>query len=129
MSFKFSAASANRLQTVDVRLQAIANYALEISKVDFGIPVSGGIRTAEEQNELYHVGQSQLDGYNKKSFHQTGMALDVYAFVNGRASWGKEHLAMVAAAMLQSASELGYKLEWGGLWRNFEDYPHFQLME
>lgn len=65
MSFKFSAASANRLQTVDVRLQAIANYALEISKVDFGIPSNGGLRTAEEQNALFHGGKSQLDGYKK----------------------------------------------------------------
>lgn len=127
MSFQFSNASANRLQTVDPRLQAIANYALEITKVDFGIPSNGGLRTAEEQNALYHGGKSQLDGYKKKSFHQTGKALDVYAFVNGRASWEKEHLAMVAAAMLQAASELGHKLTWGGLWRNFEDYPHFQL--
>ena len=127
MSFQFSNASANRLQTVDPRLQAIANYALEITKVDFGIPSNGGLRTAEEQNALYHGGKSQLDGYKKKSFHQTGKALDVYAFVNGRASWEKEHLSMVAAAMLQAASELGYKLTWGGLWRNFEDYPHFQL--
>jgi len=127
MSFQFSNASANRLQTVDPRLQAIANYALEITKVDFGIPSNGGLRTAEEQNALYHGGKSQLDGYKKKSFHQTGKALDVYAFVNGRASWEKEHLAMIAAAMLQAASELGHKLTWGGLWRNFEDYPHFQL--
>ena len=127
MSFQFSNASANRLQTVDPRLQAIANYAIEITKVDFGIPSTGGLRTEEEQNKLYHQGKSRLDGYKKRSNHQHGLALDVYAFVDGKASWEKEHLAMVAAAMLQAASGLGYELSWGGLWKSFEDYPHFQL--
>jgi hypothetical protein len=127
--FKFGQASLNRLQSVDERLQRIANLALSISKVDFGIPSNGGLRTAEEQNRLYHGGKSQLDGYKKKSFHQTGKALDVYAFVNGKASWEREHLAMVACAMLQAASTLGYKLEWGGHWRNFVDMPHFELSD
>lgn len=112
---------------VDNRLQKIAHRALEISKVDFGIPEFGGLRTAEEQNALYSRGSSQLDGYTKKSNHQSGKALDVYAYVDGRASWEREHMAMVACAMLQAANELGYKLTWGGLWSNFVDFPHFQL--
>jgi len=33
----------------------------------------------------------------------------------------------VACAMLQAASILGHKLEWGGLWP--WDKPHFQLLE
>ncbi len=129
MSFKFSQASINRLSTVDSRLQEIAKLALSISKVDFGIPSNGGLRTAEEQNKLYHSGKSQLDGYKKQSKHQTGMALDVYAYVNGKASWEKEHLAMVAAAMVQAANKLGCKIEWGGLWSHFVDMPHFQIEE
>lgn len=128
-NFKFGIASKNRLRTVDKRLQEIAGVALSISKVDFGIPSNGGLRTADEQNRLYHNGKSQLDGYKRKSFHQTGKALDVYAYVNGKASWEKEHLAMVACAMLQAASALGYKLEWGGHWINFVDMPHFELSD
>jgi len=55
------------------------------------------------------------------------MALDVYAYVDGAASWRPQHLATVAAAMLQAANELGVRLEWGGLWRSFVDMPHFQI--
>lgn len=128
-NFKFGSSSLNRLETVDARLKEVANLALSISKVDFGIPSSGALRTAEEQNKLYHNGKSQLDGYKRKSFHQTGKALDVYAYVNGKASWEREHLAMVACAMLQAASALGYKLEWGGHWCTFVDMPHFELGE
>lgn len=115
------------MEGVDDRLVQIANAALKISKIDFGIPGDGGIRTAERQNELYQDSKSKCDGYNNKSYHQTGRALDFYAYVDGKASWNELHLAMVATAFLQSAAILGYKLEWGGLFRNFKDMPHVQL--
>ena len=127
MSFKFSKTSLERLGGVDVRMQRIAHRALQLSKIDFGIPASGGMRTPEEQNALFKDGASQLDGYNKKSYHQTGKALDVFAYVDGGASWEREHLALIACAMLQAANELGYKLTWGGSWTSFVDFPHFQL--
>lgn len=134
--FKLSSRSKSRLEGVDDRIVKIVNRALEISKVDFGIPSDGGLRTAKRQNELFEKGVSQLDGYDKKSYHQTGKAFDVYAYVNKAASWHPPHLAMVAAAMLQAASELGVKLEWGGLWSTSEtidsidygwDAGHFQI--
>jgi len=30
---------------------------------------------------------------------------------------------------MQAANELGYKLESGGLWNSFTDWPHVQLSE
>lgn len=127
MSFKFSEKSLNVIAGVNPDLQAVCMRAIEISKVDFGIPSSGGIRTAEEQNKLFHDGKSKLDGYKKKSKHQSGNAIDVYAFVDGRASWMPEHLTHVATAMLAAASELGVELQWGGHWRSFSDMPHFEV--
>ena len=125
--FAFSKKSLERRYGVSSILILISDRALQISPIDFGIPDYGGRRTKREQNRLYKDGLSKCDGYDKKSEHQEGMALDVYAYVDGRASWEEEHLAIVAAAMLQAANELGYKLEWGGLWKNFKDMPHFQL--
>jgi peptidoglycan L-alanyl-D-glutamate endopeptidase CwlK len=126
--FTFSESSKNTLLSVDNRLQAVCFRALEISKIDFGIPSSGGYRTEEEQNKLFSLGKSNCDGYEKKSYHQTGMAVDVYAYVDGKASWDKDHLTHVAAAMMQSANELSVKLEWGGFW-GFVDMPHFQITD
>lgn len=129
MAFKFSQRSIERMQDVDQRLIDVATRALEISPIDFGIPQDGGLRTGDRQFELYAMGKSKADGYTKKSRHQDGGALDVYAYVDGKASWEKEHLAIVAAAMLQAAIELGVKIEWGGLWKSFQDMPHFQLVD
>jgi len=129
MSYQFSQRSRDNMKGVDPRLILIAEMALSITRIDFGIPSDGGIRTAERQQELFKAGKSKLDGYAKKSEHQSGRALDFYAFVDGKASWEKEHLAQVACAFLQSASMLGYKLNWGGLWKSFVDMPHVQLMD
>jgi len=114
---------------VNKKLREIAHRALELSPIDFGIPQYGGMRSAEEQNHLFHRGKSKCDGYRLKSNHQTGNALDVFAYVNGQASWEREHLAVIACAMLQAANELGHKLEWGGLWKSFVDMPHFELKQ
>lgn len=127
MAFQFSQRSLDRMEGIDQKLKDIAHKAIEISRIDFGIPEHGGKRTSEEQQQLYKDGKSKVDGYHKWSRHQYGEALDVYAYVDGKASWETEHLALVATAMLQAASELGYALEWGGLWKSFQDMPHFQL--
>ena len=114
--FRFSKTSNLRRLGVDCRLIQISDRALEISVIDFGIPKYGGIRTAEEQYELFLDGKSRADGTNDLSYHQSGKALDFFAFVDGNASWHPGHLAMVAAAFLQASAELGYRLTWGGLW-------------
>lgn len=125
--FKLSQRSLDRMKGIDPRLMEIMMLAISITVIDFGIPEFGGLRTAEEQKVLFDKKLSKADGTKKKSYHQTGKAVDVYAFVDGKASWETEHLAYVAAAVLQAASQLGYKLEWGGLWP--WDKPHFQLSD
>tara|TARA_R110000850_G_scaffold107547_1_gene219275 strand:+ start:241 stop:630 length:390 start_codon:yes stop_codon:yes gene_type:complete len=129
MSFKFGQNSLNNRAGVDLRLLEISDRAIQISIIDFGIPGSGGVRTTEDQAALFTAGKSKADGRTHKSYHQTGRALDVYAYVDGKASWSVEHLAVIAVAMMQAANELGYQLEWGGLWKGFQDMPHFQLGE
>lgn len=127
--FKLSEKSKERRSGVDQRLIEISDLAIEITIIDFGIPRDGGVRIAERQKELYDAGKSKADGYKKLSEHQSKRALDFYAYVNGRASWEPRHLSMVACAMLQAASLLGYKLQWGGLWRGFKDMPHIQIKD
>lgn len=127
--FKLSNRSKQRREGIDPRLIEISDLAIQISTVDFGHPADAGKRTAERQHELHLAEKSLCDGYEKLSPHQKGKALDFYAYVDGKASWDTEHLAMVAAAFLQAASMLGYKLQWGGLWKAFKDLPHVELTE
>lgn len=126
--FILSERSIQRRQGVDLRLIDICDLALKISIIDFGISGDGGMRTAERQNELFLDGKSKCDGYKNQSKHQRGMALDFYAYVDGKASWDELHLAMVGAAFLQAASNLHFRLKWGGLFKpNGWDKCHVEL--
>ena len=132
MTYILGAKSLENLKGVNPILIEILERALEISStradgVDFTIISTAGIRTPEQQNRLFKEGVSKADGYNKISKHQTGDALDVVPYLNGRASWDEKELLKVAVCMLQASKELGYNLKWGGFWRTFEDLPHYQL--
>ena len=129
MGFKLGKNSINNLAGVDGRLIAIADLAIELTNIDFGVPSTGGLRTEADQAKLFADGVSKADGVNNKSYHQSGKAMDVYAYVDGKASWDKLHLAVIASAMLQAPSQLGYKLKWGGLWKSWQDYPHFEIKD
>jgi peptidoglycan L-alanyl-D-glutamate endopeptidase CwlK len=129
MSYAFGDNSLKNRAGINPDLIIVLDRAVEISIYDFGIPHLGGVRTATQQKKLFDEGLSLADGYTHKSLHQSGNAVDVFAIDpdTGKASWDHEHLAVVAAAMLQASSELGIPLEWGGLWTGFCDRPHFQL--
>lgn len=128
MTFFFGPTSKKRMEGMDSRLVEILNKALEISNVDFGVALYGGTRTEEEQHKLFLDGKSNLDGKHKRSKHQDGLAVDLFAHVNGLSTWDNYYLFQVACAMLQAANELGYKLAWGGFWRNPYDPGHFELV-
>ena len=137
MSNKFRLSSRSKVnrEGVDTRLIEISDLAITLTSVDFGHGNDSGIRTATRQGELYASGKSRADGAIRKSNHQTGKALDFYAYVDGKASWQPKYLAMVAAAFLQAASILGYQASWGGLYRSQNnsiygwDMPHLELLD
>lgn len=129
MTFKLGTSSRKNLEGVNPKLIQVIEYALTKSKVDFGIPKLGGMRTSLEQRKLFIEGKSQLDGYEKKSAHQSGDAFDIFAYVDGKASYEEKDLLQCATAILHAASVHGLALEWGGLWLNFVDMPHFQITE
>lgn len=82
--FEFGDTSLRRLKYVDDRLIELLNTAIKVSTIDMTIPWMGGKRSAEEQNKLFKDGVSRCDGYDKKSYHQSGLAVDVAPFVNGK---------------------------------------------
>jgi peptidoglycan L-alanyl-D-glutamate endopeptidase CwlK len=129
MTFQLGENSINNMSGIDERLISITELAITLTNIDFGIPSTGGLRSTEDQAKLFTSGVSKADGRTNKSYHQTGKAVDVYAYVDGKASWDKLHLSLIAAAMLQASSQLGFELKWGGLWKSWQDYPHFEIRD
>jgi peptidoglycan L-alanyl-D-glutamate endopeptidase CwlK len=130
-TFALSSSSSRRMKDVHPDLQRVAIRAIQITKVDFGIPEHGGKRTAQIQNMLYKTANKYKgpDGYEKIGKHQTGHALDFYAYVDGKANWEEVYLAQVACAFFQAAIELGVKIGWGGLFSTWSDMPHIELVD
>lgn len=126
--YKLSQTSFNRLKGINPILIDIITTAIQTSPLDFGIPNDGGLRTAERQNELFKAGKSKLDGHKKIGKHQLGKAFDIYAFVDGKASWQRNHLTIIANHIVKVAkNEFNVDLIWGGNWKGFVDMPHFEI--
>ena len=130
---KFSPSSTARLLTCDVRLQHIANTAIEDSPIDFGITC--GHRDQAEQDRCCAKGLSKTPWPTSKHNKTPSMAFDFVPFIDGKAAW--EHLQAfkdVAHHILMTADKLGISLRWGGDWNcngiadeKFIDMPHMEL--
>lgn len=108
--FRFSKRSNKNLIEVDTLLQMVADKALSLTEVDFGVIC--GMRTAEEQAELRRIGASQV----KRSKHQDGLAIDVAAFVGSQLHWELPFYFKIADAFRLASIELKIPVRWGGAW-------------
>lgn len=90
-----------------------------------------GTRTYEQQSELYELGRSKAGkiitnarpGY---SFHNFGLAVDCGVFQDG--VYLDEKKPKVAEDFHRKASAIARKhgIRWGGDFKNFKDFPHFE---
>jgi peptidoglycan L-alanyl-D-glutamate endopeptidase CwlK len=146
--YKFGARSKKHYDTLHPDLQKILDEVIKI--YDFSI--IDGLRTSEQQQELFHKGVSQLDGINKKSKHQgdgkVSYAVDVMPYKKGSNAFsGKEldsrrfyflmGLIAMTASDLLTKGEITHKIRFGIDWdgddvyddQTFHDMPHFELIE
>jgi hypothetical protein len=123
--YKFGSTSRKRMIGVDKRLLEVVNEALDWSSVDMTIPWMGGLRTDVEQKNIYDNGNSRADGYRNKSYHQSGLAIDVIPWIGDSGSYtAKKEILYFANIMF---AIFNYKkvikeidsdiyLHWGGFW-------------
>jgi peptidoglycan L-alanyl-D-glutamate endopeptidase CwlK len=90
------------------------------------IKVISGLRTYDEQNDLYAQGRTKsgkivTNARGGYSNHNFGIAFDIGVFEGSKyLDESPKYKAVGALGM-----ELG--LEWGGNWKTIQDEPHFQL--
>ena len=110
MAFSLSSRSLAKLEGVKPELVEVVKTAITLSKTDFGVIY--GMRSAAEQQQLFDSGKSQT----LKSKHLTGDAVDLMAYVDGKASWELNLYDDLADAMKWAATEKGVKIRWGAAW-------------
>jgi len=116
----FSERSKQHLEEIHIELYEVVFLARLLSEVPFEI--TDGLRTIEEQRDYFNNGFSKT----MRSKHLDGLAVDV---VPTPVSWEPEAFLPIAEAMKQAADILDTPIVWGGDWRTFKDYPHFELKE
>lgn len=121
---KISSRSVKNIHGIDHKLSLIVGMVLARGSVD--LTITCGLRTLEDQQKAFKGGFSKLDGVNKKSKHQIGKAIDFIPYpFNG---WNDiESFKKVGEELKLVANHLGFKCSYGGDWKTFKDYPHFQL--
>ena len=108
--FKLSQRSLQKLEGVDEALQETVKLAIQKTKIDFGVIC--GMRTVEEQKALVAKGASKT----MKSKHLEGKAVDLMAYIDGRASWELNLYDEIADAMKEASKETEVDLRWGACW-------------
>lgn len=112
----------------------VLNRAKDITPTRF--VVTEGLRTLERQKELKRIGASKtLRSRHLKQADGYGHAFDFYAYVdinqNGRIEFAEmasvRLMIPIAKAIKAAALAEGVAVTWGGDWRTFRDYPHFEL--
>jgi len=110
MSYILSTRSKSKLLRVNEDLVATVKTAIRITTVDFGVIC--GVRTMEEQEALVAKGASKT----LKSKHLEGEAVDLMAYINGRACWELGVYDEIAQAMRLAALENEVHIRWGAAW-------------
>lgn len=90
------------------------------------IIITETLRSKERQQQLYNQGRTTpgkivTNAKPGDSIHNYGLAFDIVPVENGKALWNRYDLFKKVGKI-----GVGLGLTWGGNWRSFKDYPHFQ---
>jgi RHS repeat-associated protein len=117
-----------RISELDPRVQEPAREFVNDTQDWTGVKlrINEGYRSVAEQDKYYAQGRTApgniiTNAQGGQSYHNYGKAVDVVIMTNGQPDWSKQITPDVAAYGKQQG------FEWGGDWRGFKDYPHFQM--
>lgn len=123
------ARSETNLSKVHPDLCAVIRTALQTPQPFI---VVYGIRTLEAEKQAVATGHSTtLHSRHLPNKDGLSCAVDVAALLNGQVSFAAGHEAdvfgKIAKQIKDAAKVLNIPVAWGGDWRSFKDWGHFQL--
>lgn len=128
--------SAKNVATLHPKVQQvfknwIAECQILAKAFNYEYKAISGNRTWEEQAKIYAQGRTapgKIVTNAKPGFsnHNYGIAVDMGVFKDGKYLDGSK--PSEAEAFHRKAAEIAekYNIEWGGSWKSFKDYPHFE---
>ncbi|MFP7296283.1 M15 family metallopeptidase [Neobacillus niacini] len=108
----------------------------QAAKIGIVVLITDGFRSIDEQNTLYEQGRTTegnivTNAKGGESYHNYGLAIDfALETPSGDVVWDRQYDRNQNAKsdwseVVKIAKSLGF--EWGGDWKDFKDYPHFQM--
>ncbi|SDW45793.1 peptidoglycan L-alanyl-D-glutamate endopeptidase CwlK [Hydrobacter penzbergensis] len=127
---KFDERSEQNITTLLLPVQRIARrFLASVGNYDSIVKIISGTRTYQEQDKLYAQGRTipnlpiVTNAKGGQSNHNFGLAWDIGLFEeSGLYIEDDTKYQEIAELTLPHLSEI----EWGGEWRRFKDYPHYQ---
>jgi len=121
------------INTLDARVRGPANRFIKRvhDELCIKLKVASALRTKEEQDKLFAqgrdkdgkvIGETVTNAKGGESYHNLGLAIDVY-MVNDDGTIDLK--GILPPEVVAIAKQEGF--EWGGDWKKFKDYPHFEM--
>ncbi len=104
--YKWSNRSQGNIDTTNQMVRVFCAYLIRRATQDVCVLGSGGRRTAAMQRSIYDKGHSKCDGVVQKSYHQSGWAVDLVAYVDGRPNWASKGAYLSLARTAQEVWRL-----------------------
>ena len=123
----------DRIATAHPKIrEELKNYYIECNnKLPKGIRLRFAYvyRSVEEQNKLYNQRPKVTNAKGGQSIHNYGLAFDIAILLDKDNNGTFESIDWNISSpyfklVVDYFKTKGY--EWGGDWKNFKDYPHFQ---
>ena len=146
--YSYGGGSKKKIASGKHEIQQVCKEAMRIANSrklfcpDFSI--ISVLRTAVEQHELYKKGRvyqvgawhiydveqvvTYCDGYDKLSTHQSGLAIDFCAWVDGKSNFELKYIILIATCFYEACSNLGFDCDWGGSFKSISDIGHFEVI-
>ena len=119
----FSKKSKKRLSTCRQELQDIFNEVIKF----YDCSILEGHRGQEAQDKYFNEGKSQIKWPHGKHNKIPSLAIDAVPYP---IDWTNiKEFCYLAGLVEGIASQMGYKIRWGGRWKSLRDYPHYELKE
>lgn len=126
--FKFSKKSLEKINNPKLhpKLKLLLTEAIKTSPIDFTVIET--VRTLEQQRIYVAKGTSKtLKSRHIPSTNKSGMceAFDIAPYP---IDWKNiKRFVVLSDHIKKTANTLGINIEYGGDWKTFKDYPHYQL--
>lgn len=118
--------SESRLQTLHPKVKNDFKLFIEEAEkaLDIKLRITSALRSFAIQEELYSQGRTKkgkiiTNAKPGSSFHNYGLAVDLVRMDGANVDWNFD------LSKLQPFADK-YDIDWGGSWKKFKDYPHFE---